>query len=600
MPITQRNQKKNGFATATMRYLSILVLSAIMVLTPSLSFQSQINNGSKYSFDNGANDNNPNNSLPIAVFPADSKPYSLTYGEWTAKWWQWGYSIPKDINPAYDDTGKNCAQQQNGPVWFLAGTYGHAVNLKCDIPAGKAILFPILNSECSFAEFPKLKTLSELRTCAKTIQDQVSSLKASVDGRPIPSLQGYRIQSPPFNFTLPRNNILGLSANVTTQAIADGNWVFLKPLSPGSHKITFRGGVQQERANIVAEGSSNNANTSNNNSRSSSSFAFPTGWDFETTYDLTVNNNNATIGYSHYASSSNQNPIINKQSNMLTTATTITAAAQHNVIKLLADMVNNRLHDAVNLLEITSKDHIIQNVSFANFITKKYMGIPANIDVQKRSIAQDILSRDKDIRNIYFLIPNADVYFGEPFSYQQQLPRINYADRDWYKGVTDTNSTYISAIFMSASLHAPAIAIATPIYALQDDNTTTSKTTNKVISGYWVGILDLPSIQESIKNLNLANDERIVVVDHNGTAIVNYSPSSSAAKNNNSSSTKLEDFSYLNGIKAIRNGNAGSTFETVNGTKILSIYQPIQLDNRFWGVVLLKSVMEEKLAHVLK
>jgi hypothetical protein len=76
MPITQRNQKKNGFATATMRYLSILILSAIMVLTPSVSFQSQTNNGSKYSSDNGANDNNANNnnannSLPIAVFPAN-------------------------------------------------------------------------------------------------------------------------------------------------------------------------------------------------------------------------------------------------------------------------------------------------------------------------------------------------------------------------------------------------------------------------------------------------------------------------------------------------------------------------------------------------
>jgi hypothetical protein len=152
---------------------------------------------------------------------------------------------------------------------------------------------------------------------------------------------------------------------------------------------------------------------------------------------------------------------------------------------------------------------------------------------------------------------------------------------------------------MSASIRAPAIAIATPVYALQDNNNTSSKTTNKVISGYWVGILDLPSIQESIKNLNLINDERILVVDHNGTAIVNYSPSS-AANNNNSSSSKLEDFSYLNAVKAIRNGNAGSTFETVNSTKILSIYQPIQLGNRFWGVVLMKSVIEEKLAHVLK
>ncbi len=553
-----------------MRCLSILVLSTIMILTPSLSFQFQTNNG--------ANDNNVNNNgLPITVFPTNSKPYGLTYGDWTAKWWQWGYSIPKDINPAYDDTGKNCAQKQNGPVWFLAGTYGHPVNRKCNIPAGKAILFPILNSECSFAEFPKLKTLSQLYICAKTIQDQVTTLNASVDGVPISDLQKYRIQSPPFNFTLPQNNILGLQSNITTQAIADGNWVFLKPLSPGSHKIIFRGGVQQERANMLAGGNSNNA--SNNNNNNSSSFAFPAGWDFETTYDLTVNNNNATIGDSSYiydSSSLNQNPI--------------TAAAQRNVVKLLSDMVSNRLYDAVNLLEITSKDPIIQNVTFANFITKKYMGIPANIDIQKRRIAQDILARDKDIRNIYFLTPNADIYFGEPFSYQQQLPRINYADRDWYKGVIATNSTYISAVFMSASIHAPAIAIATPVYALQDNNiTTNSKTANKVISGYWVGIVDLPSIQESIKNLNLTNNERIVVVDHNGTAIVNYSPS--AANNSNISSTKLENFGYLNSVKALRNGNAGSTFETVNDTKILSAYQPIQLGNRFWGVALMKSVI---------
>jgi hypothetical protein len=564
--------------TIIVRCLSILVLSTIIILTPCLSFQFQTNNGSKYSSGNGAIDNNStNNSLPIAVFPANSKPYGLTYGDWTAKWWQWGYSIPKNINPAYDDTGKNCAQKQNGPVWFLAGTYGHPVNRKCDIPAGKAILFPILNSECSFAEFPKLKTLSELRVCARTIQDQVTTLNATVDGVPISDLQKYRIQSPPFNFTLPQNNILGLSANITTQAIADGNWVFLKPVSPGSHKITFRGGIQQEGANMLAGGNSNNA-SDHNNSSSSSSFAFPAGWDFETTYDLTVNNNNATIGYSRYISdsSSNQNPI--------------TAAVQHNVVKLLADMVRNRLQDAVNLLEITSKDPIIRNVTFANFITKKYMGIPANIDIQKRRIAQDILPRDKDIRNIYFLIPNADIYFGEPFSYQQQLPKLNYADRDWYKGVTATNSTYISVVFMSASIHAPAIAIATPVYAVQDNNnTTSSKTSNKVISGYWVGILDLPSIQESIKKLSLTNNERIVVVDHSGTAIVNYSPSSpSAANNNNISSTKLQDFSYLNSVKAVRKGNAGST-SNVNGTKIISIYQPVQLGNRFWGVVLMNS-----------
>ena len=89
------------------------------------------------------------------------------------------------------------------------------------------------------------------------------------------------------------------------------------------------------------------------------------------------------------------------------------------------------------------------------------------------------------------------------------------------------------------------------------------------------------------KKLDLTNDERIVIVDHNGTAIVDYSPSS-PANNNNVSSTKLEDLSYLNSVKAVRKGNTGSTFETISGTRCLSIYRPIQLGNRFWGVILIK------------
>ena len=35
-----------------------------------------------------ANSVNTNETL---VLPTDSKPYGLTYGEWTAKWWQLAY-----------------------------------------------------------------------------------------------------------------------------------------------------------------------------------------------------------------------------------------------------------------------------------------------------------------------------------------------------------------------------------------------------------------------------------------------------------------------------------------------------------------------------
>lgn len=80
---------------------------------------------------------------------------------------------------------------------------------------------------------------------------------------------------------------------------------------------------------------------------------------------------------------------------------------------------------------------------------------------------------------------------------------------------------------------------------------------NKVVQDIYSIDVDLRSIQQSIKNLDLTNDERIVVVDHNGTAIVNFSPSD-AINENDSSSSKLENFSYLNGVKALKNGNADS------------------------------------------
>jgi hypothetical protein len=174
------------------------------------------------------------------VFTIDSKPYNLTYSEWTAKWWQWAFSTPKQVNPVLDEDGKNCAQGQSGPVWFLAGTFGGSVVRECTIPAEKSIMFPILNSECSYAEFPNLKTESELRDCAKTFQDQVTQIEATIDGVGLQGLEKYRVQSPLFNLTLPENNALGIQV-LSTQAVSDGNWVFLKPLTPGKHEIHFRG-----------------------------------------------------------------------------------------------------------------------------------------------------------------------------------------------------------------------------------------------------------------------------------------------------------------------------------------------------------------------
>ena len=53
----------------------------------------------------------------------------------------------------------------------------------CEIPEGRAILFPLLVSECDYLGDPELKTELDLRTCAKQGQDSGSrTMMAAVDG----------------------------------------------------------------------------------------------------------------------------------------------------------------------------------------------------------------------------------------------------------------------------------------------------------------------------------------------------------------------------------------------------------------------------------
>jgi hypothetical protein len=178
------------------------------------------------------------NSTP-SVFPPDSKPYGLTYGEWTAKWWQWAYMMPEANNPMVDNTGEKCANNQSGPVWFLAGTAGGAVTRECTIPSGTAILVPIINVVCDSALDPSLDTEAKLRECARTDQDTVTAKEITVDGTNIANLDSYRFQSPVFNLTYPENNIAGVAPQ-TAKAVSDGFWVLLEPLSPGTHEIHFK------------------------------------------------------------------------------------------------------------------------------------------------------------------------------------------------------------------------------------------------------------------------------------------------------------------------------------------------------------------------
>jgi hypothetical protein len=180
------------------------------------------------------------------VFAPGSSPYGSSYREWSAHWWQWAYSIPPADNPLFDETGAKCGQSQSGKVFYLVGvlnTSGTATR-SCNVPKGKAVLFPILNAE--FDNYlcvpggPTTYTVKELRAQMKAIFDQATGVAATVDGASI-DVSKFRFSSPRFDVTLPAENISCNPAGTYGPLVGDGWYVMLKPLSAGDHTVTFTG-----------------------------------------------------------------------------------------------------------------------------------------------------------------------------------------------------------------------------------------------------------------------------------------------------------------------------------------------------------------------
>ena len=56
------------------------------------------------------------------MYPRQFKPFGKSWEKWSAKWCNWLLSIPRERNPADDETGINSSQDQvDENVWFLAG-----------------------------------------------------------------------------------------------------------------------------------------------------------------------------------------------------------------------------------------------------------------------------------------------------------------------------------------------------------------------------------------------------------------------------------------------------------------------------------------------
>ena len=121
------------------------------------------------------------------VFPPHSKPFGHSYGEWSARWWQQTLALHGSQHPNAFDSGEVPCNLGTREVAFLVGTTGGTVRRACTIRQGQAVLFPLINGECSEIEGAG-STEAELRACAVAQANAFARLRATVDGRELEGL----------------------------------------------------------------------------------------------------------------------------------------------------------------------------------------------------------------------------------------------------------------------------------------------------------------------------------------------------------------------------------------------------------------------------
>ena len=272
---------------------------------------------------------------------------------------------------------------------------------------------------------------------------------------------------------------------------------------------------------------------------------------------------------------------INAQTANNTNYITTDSSSTYNNISLITNILvknlENRIHKAGAILEITSKLPEVRDVPYEQSLDQtlnSLHGIPQYADIEKRQVGSNVLSSNNDLYEIFFVMPNGNMYLLEPYSIQQTLTLNNFAFRDYFQGAIKTNDTFLGNVHNTAAASGARTAkISVPVYSLKDNST---------VAGVWASSIDFNVLSKELQSFNLTSlgdSTRVVYVDSKGQKI---------ADSDINKSTIPESFSNLKGFKAAISGQTGSMIDTVDNTKVVVAYQPVNAFHNTWVVLLMQ------------
>jgi hypothetical protein len=151
-----------------------------------------------------------------------------------ALWWQWVNRKRWGAQAFQDPSGAQCALNQVGPVWFLAGTDGtDAIKRHCRVPTGKHVFLPLITMLAN-SIVGRERDCTRLKAEAAANNGHLVTTGVRIDGVPV-DVPALRMGSACFNAYAQADYLKDQKHD--RLSATDGYWLMLAPFADGPHTI---------------------------------------------------------------------------------------------------------------------------------------------------------------------------------------------------------------------------------------------------------------------------------------------------------------------------------------------------------------------------
>jgi hypothetical protein len=187
---------------------------------------------------------------------AADEPYAgKTLAEWGVEYLRWRFSSTSCDLPMYDQDGSLCGLYQDSAsaAFFFDYSPTKRLRTKCRVPAGKAIVVPIMSFSYDNVNVEPPLSDDELFERTNEVLETMRDLKLRVDGKTVDDISERKIEPTKHDYTVPPApnwfsciGTHGVEGVTISPSYFSGYVAVFPPPEPGIHELQYAGVVSLE------------------------------------------------------------------------------------------------------------------------------------------------------------------------------------------------------------------------------------------------------------------------------------------------------------------------------------------------------------------